>query len=72
MTDTERKLAGKFIVEHFKDGRLVNRYEIENAVNNSGHDYLIDAFIEATTPLVTKELNENSVQIPNPGNDVLL
>lgn len=47
MTDTERKLAGKIIIEHIKDGRVVERSEREIAICNKGRDELIDTFIEA-------------------------
>ena len=42
-------LEGRFQVEHFRDGKLLNTYEMPNGITNEGKDHILDVeFSDAT------------------------
>ena len=44
---------GRFQVEHWRDGKLIGKYDIRNAITNQGKDKLLDVMFHAVTAIGT-------------------
>lgn len=50
---SEAKLKGRFIVEHWRDGKRINEYHIPNGITNEGKNQLLDAQFHAITAITS-------------------
>ncbi len=50
---SELRMRGKFKVEHWREGKLLNTYEFNNGVTNEGKNRLLDVMFHGTTQLTT-------------------
>lgn len=47
------QLRGKFIVEHFRNGKRYNEYHIKNGIVNEGKDKLLNVMFDGSTQIST-------------------
>lgn len=46
-------LRGKFVVEHWRDGKRINEYHFPNGITNEGKNKLLDVMFDGSTQLTT-------------------
>jgi hypothetical protein len=44
---------GKFVVEHWRNGKRINEYHFPNAINNEGKNKLLNVMFHSGTPITT-------------------
>ena len=47
------KPKGRFVVEHWRNGQKIGRYEFSNAITNEGKNKLLDVMFHAVTQITT-------------------
>lgn len=47
------KLMGRFVVQHWRDGRRYNEYHFNNGIVNEGKDKLLDVMFDGATQITT-------------------
>lgn len=46
-------LKGKFVIEHWRKGQMIGKYEVPNLIVNQGKNKLLDVMFHATTQITT-------------------
>lgn len=51
--DTKIKLGGRFVVECFRNGRLIWKEDVHNLITNQGLDHILDVILHGSTQITT-------------------
>jgi hypothetical protein len=51
--DDQLQPRGKFVVEHFRDGRKIGHYEFPNGITNEGKNKLLDVMFHGVSAITT-------------------
>lgn len=52
-TENSFEPKGKFFVEHWRDGQLLNTYEVKNGITNEGKNTIFDVMFNSATQITT-------------------
>ena len=52
-TEEQLKPRGRFVVEHFRNGRKIGQYEFPNGIANEGKNKLLSVMFHGDTPVTT-------------------
>ena len=52
-SDTDLRLKGRYIVEHWRDGKRINSYAFKNGITNEGKNSLLDIMFDGATQITT-------------------